>query len=337
MQPYIHAPVESAEANATEATVLNLDAPDAGTTVPLAMNDFDSIAGYYSDSSGNQGSVAAPARTLQPGTTIFHSHQAKARDYIFAGISQAQEDLPVMSFVHNSSNTLGTLNIGTAPISSHYYGEIRQGARSVVYVANGMQVTGGTLQIDQQAGARLILDGDSSLNDGTISANGGALVLDGTLTLGPGPATLLDLDKEKLKGHGTIVQLGEVGTIKVGQVAPGTKFEISGGVLAIDDPLSFRGRIGPLPTGSGPALGLFGVVEVYQAFDTARATFDASTGVLALLDSNGHDLGNIRFSGNISGLHLTKSSNPSLNYISINDQGTQGIGVGGNIPVSVVG
>ena len=313
----------------------NVDVPGASTTTPLAINDLGEIVGYYSDSSGTHGFVASPAYMLQPGTTIFHSHQTNGKDYIFAGTSQSQADLPVMSFVHNSSNTLGTVSVGTVPASPHFYGEIKQAKQSFVQIANGIMVTDSTLLIDQAADAKLVLDGSSSLNGGTINASTGTLVLNGTITSAPGPVTLLDLSKEKLQGQGTIIQQGESGTIKVGQVASGIKFQIAGGVLEIDDPLSFKGTIGPLPYGNNLALGIFGEVDVYQALDTARATFDTSTGILALLNNKGRDLANVHFAGNISGLHLTKLANPSINYIAINDQETGGIGVGGNIPVSL--
>ena len=322
-----------AYANGQYATI---DVLGASTTVPLEVNDLGEVVGYYTDSSGTHGFAATPAYTLQPGTTTVHSHQADGKDYIFAGASQNRTDLPVMSFVHNSSNTLGAISVGTVPTSPHYYGAIKQGKQSFVRIASGIKVTDSTLLIDQVAGAKLVLDGNSALNGGTISASAGTLVLDGTITLGPGPVTLLDLDKEKLQGHGTVIQQGESGTIRVGRVAPGVKFQIAGGVMAIDDPLSFKGTIGPLPYGNNLALGIFGEVDVYQAYDTARATFDTSTGVLALLNGKGRDLADIQFSGNVSGLHLTKLANPSVHYIAINDQGTQGIGVGGNIPVSLV-
>ncbi|MDR3531658.1 MAG: hypothetical protein P4L90_14035, partial [Rhodopila sp.] len=278
--------------------------------------------------------------TLPPGTTTFRSFEADGNDYIFAGISQSLGSLPVMSFITGSLNFPDSVIVGTAPSSSPAYGEITQGPFSYVQILDGMQATNGTLTIDQKVGARMVLDGNSQIGDGgtiDVSSNGtGTFTLNGTITLNPLGSNLLDLQNEYLNGHGTVVQQGENDTTQVGRVASGTTFELTGGTLAIEKPLSFRGTIGPLGSPGNAAIGIFGEVAVYNALDTVRATFDTSTDVLSLLDSCGRDLGNFHLSGDVSGVHLTKFSEPAFNYIAMNDSGNSGIGVGGNIPISVI-
>jgi hypothetical protein len=77
-------------------------------------------------------------------------------------------------------------------------------------------------------------------------------------------------------------------------------------------------------------------VDIYNASDTAKATFDASDDLLSMLNSSGQVLARVPLAGDVSGLHVNKLSTPNFNFIAINDGGNAGIGAGGNIPVTIV-
>jgi hypothetical protein len=136
-----------------------------------------------------------------------------------------------------------------------------------------------------------------------------------------------------LNGNGVVMIQGQNATVTVGAVGPGTTFEVIAGTLAIEDPLSFAGTIGPTNGPGSAAIGVAGEVNVYNALATAGATFDTSTGVLSLLDSVGQVLANLHLAGDVSGVHVTKFA--GADYIAINDGADAGIGVGGNIAVTV--
>jgi hypothetical protein len=277
------------------------------------------------------GTPKAPPVKLPPGVTT-----VDAKDYIFAGASQSASDLPVLQFLDNSKTTVNSFTVGGAFPTPKEYGEVAQGAGSYVDVTSGLTVNNGVLTVAQQAGAQLVLDGSSLIENGgtligTSPGGQGTVTVNGTVTVAAIGSNTLDLEGVQATGSGAVIQRGENDITHVSKVND-LQFQIDGGALVIDNALPFDGTIGPAPGDPNTqAIGIFGLVEVLgPALSTSAATFDTSSGVLSLFDGGGQYLGGLRFSGDASGLTLAVTSGLPSNYLSITDHPG---GSGGSIPI----
>lgn len=167
----------------------------------------------------------------------------------------------------------------------------------------------------------------------TVPASGGqgTFTDNGTVNLGALGTNVLNLNNVTLAGSGFIQQQGENDATYVSAVS-GVDFAVSGGTLTLANPTGFNGTIGPISATSGAAaMGTFGQVDIMNAMNVAKGSFDTTTGMLSLLNSAGSDMGDIHFGGVATGLRLTQepARGSSSAYLAINDQGT-----GGNIPLT---
>jgi hypothetical protein len=307
------------------------DLPDGtGGSFTLALFPQDTI--------GEPVPPTSPRPGLPPGVTTIADHQADGNCYILDGASDSVADLPVLSFLNDTTNKLSSVFVGdpssTVPPVGAGYGGMVLGVNAHVKIAHGLTVSNGTLNVDEAPSSVLELNGSSRLeHNGTLTvgsfSNQGSMKLDhnATLTLDVIGSNRLNLAGVKVTGSGTIVNAGESDITRVGSVGKHVTIAVQNGELDIDRPGVFDGTIGP-STGTGQAIGLFGEVRLFQAMNAASATFDTSTGFLDVLNSSGQDLAHLHFGGDASDLVLSKVS--GQNYLSIVDQP----GRTGDVPIS---
>ncbi len=260
-----------------------------------------------------------------------------------------------LSFIYPQKIVVGTVYVNsfpglpTTPFAEATTNEPNAGTNLVI--KGGVDVNDGIFTADMTAGTTLTLDGNSTI--GAVYSSQGAgfnvftsdtgptlgtkLKLNGTITLGAVGQNTLSLEDVNTIG-GTVVENGESDLVHVGVnpsgdpdagigTVTGTDFRINSGVMTMLGPSGFKGTIGPVSSSdpNAPAIGIFGEVEIYNALQTASATFDTSTGMLSLLDASGKDLGDLHFAGNVSGLRLNAIPLNGLGYIAINDAGSGGV------------
>jgi hypothetical protein len=289
--------------------------------------------------------LLSTTHTLAPGTTTtFQFGLDNGDSFIFAGTSLG--DAPTLQFLgiggFGSTNTTGALVVKGTPGSPNApaFGKITQAAHADVVDRGGFQITDGALTDTMAGRATLTIENTSTLANGgslTVSSAGqGTVRIDGTINVGAGGTNVLNLNDVNVVGTGVVIQQGENDTTLVSSVK-GVDFVVDGGTLTLANPTGFNGTIGPISAAAAaPAMGIFGEVDVLNAMDVAKGSFDTTTGMLSLLNSAGADLGDIHFAGDPSGLHLTQvPAFPGHSaHLAINDQGTSGDGAGGNIPLT---
>lgn len=112
---------------------------------------------------------------------------------------------------------------------------------------------------------------------------------------------------------------------------PGLTFEVDGGILNITSMAGFKAAIGPHLGGqTSQSIGLFGEVDVYDAFRAASAKFDTGTGVLSISDAGDNLLGKLNLRSDPRGLTLTTENNVHGQYLAMTDHPS---GSGGNVPI----
>ena len=261
---------------------------------------------------------------LTSGTTTISEPVADGTNFILAGTST---NAPTLQFI-GGIGTANAYSIGSFIADN---GNVNVGAGATVDVTNGVQVLGGALNLDQSYGSLVTLDGNSTINGGG-SVNdeaggayvGAGFIINGTIDVGSVGANGLGLASlDGLGGNGTIRQTGQSDVTDVGAVGSGLHFDIRAGELTIGSSFgTFDGTIGPT-NGNGPALGPTGTVDFYPAgfliSEVQGASYDTSTGMLALLASNGRDLANFHFSGNASGLDVSMTAASTGSFVSITD------------------
>jgi len=284
-------------------------------------------------------------RTLAPGTTTsFQFLHDTGDSFIFAGTSPS--DAPTLQFLGTgglgSISITGALIVNGTPGSANApaFGKITQAAHTHVIDRGGFQITDGTLTDTMTGHATLAIENAGTLANGgslTVSSSGqGTVRIDSTVSLGALGANVLNLNDVNVVGTGVVNQQGENDATFVSSVS-GVDFAVNSGTLTLADLTGFKGTIGPASAAAdAPAMGIFGEVDILNALDVARGSFDTTTGVLSLVNSAGTDLGDIHFAGVASGLRLNQV--PSIGghspHLAINDQGTSGNGAGGNIPLT---
>jgi probable HAF family extracellular repeat protein len=328
------------------------DIPQASNVVSLSINDAGQIGVFESEATGATTSVdksfiATPAATVTqavtppPGNTALQYGQDAGDTFIFAGT--AAGNAPTLQFLGTggtgANNTTGALVVTGTP-NAPAYGNITQAANANVVDSGGFQISNGTLLDSMAAGTTLSISNTGTIaNSGTvdISSNGqGTFSVSAAINLSARGTNVLNLNGVAVTGAGVIDQQGENDATYVSSVA-GTDFEISGGVLTLANPTGFNGTIGPISATAGaPSIGAFSQIDILNAINVAKGSFDTTTGMLSLLNASGTDIGNVHFAGVATGLRLTQepARGSSSAYLAINDQGTSGNGAGGNIPLT---
>jgi hypothetical protein len=280
---------------------------------------------------------ASTVRLFPTGVITVGAHQGDGKDYIFAGTSDAINDLPMLQFISNAANSPNTVTVGTGfPANGPVvFGKIMLASGSNVTLINGLNANHGSLAIDHTLGSVLTLNNTSTIdNDGSVvsapQSNGAHLTINGTLTMGAIGNNVLNLDGEQVNGKGSVVIQGENDKATVRTVDGPVHFTVNGGSLILLDPTSFQGVIGPVNGTGAQSIGIFGSLSLSQTDDVSHATFDTSVGVLHLLTNSNQDRGDLQFAGNASGLSLTRQTLNGSSFIAVNDHP----GGGGNIPLS---
>ena len=253
-----------------------------------------------------------PSALLTTGVTMFQPSDAND-SFIFAGT--AANTPPTLNFLGGSS-TVNALEIngivGVAATTN--YGNVNQQPGANVEVTGGIQISNGSMTDAFFPGDTLTVDGASTIdNGGTFALDGpGNFVLNGTVTVGADGNNVLDVSQGIVSG-GTIVQNG--GMVNAGTVTA-TDFQVNGGALQIGGLTGFDGTIGGP---SGPAIGQFGEVNVFNAENVAQASLDTTTGLLTFQDSTGNALGSLQFAStdDLFGLELSR---PAGGPLVITDQ-----------------
>jgi hypothetical protein len=195
------------------------------------------------------------------------------------------------------------------------YGMLESFTYSPVVVDNGVRVSHGTLIIDGVYGT-FTLDGTSKVENGTLDADGGryrinSTTLNGSLTVGNNATA--DFTDGDLTGNGTITTTGHSSVISVGGGGLGDVKDVTfdlrqGGVLNIDDPMSFLGTVdmgrdttvnintSPYSTPASGALG------------AASEVWDIRTDVLTILGSAGQVVATAQFGAGTPELFATQNT-----------------------------
>ena len=273
--------------------------------------------------------------TITSGDTDFQAGAETNDSFIFAGTSPT--DLPTLTFIGNFGGLMnedlffhpafdtpppdtvgaliitGTLGVGSQP----NFGNINQLPGADVEVTGGLHISDGSMTDAIFSGTSLTVDGNSNIdNGGTFAIDGsGEIILKGTVTIGSMGNNLLDLSQGTVVG-GTIIQNG--GVVNATSVSM-TDFQVNGGALQIGALASFQATIGEP---SGPAIGQFGEVNVFNEQNVAQASLDTTTGLLTLQDSGGNALGSLQFAStdDLTGLHVSNSAS-SPGVVTITDPG----------------
>ena len=171
---------------------------------------------------------------------------------IFAGTSATAP--PAVEMEGNASPPAPFYDLNEVIVSGSKavpnYGILEAFTYSPVVIDNGVHVSNGALSINGVYGT-FTLDGRSTVENGTLGVGGGRYrinetTLNGSLTVG-NHATA-DFTNGDLVGSGTITTTGNSSTVNVGGGGLGdvkdVTFDLSrGGVLNIDDPMSFLGTV----------------------------------------------------------------------------------------------
>ena len=105
-------------------------------------------------------------------------------------------------------------------------------------------------------------------------------------------------------------------------VGAGETVVLDGGMLSLTNGMNFLGTI----TDSAPAasrIGPIASVGVYNALDAVQETFNRTTGVLSLFDTQGATVANLKFAGT-GDLYATPTSGLATNYIAITSHASAG-------------
>jgi len=238
----------------------------------------------------------------------------------FAGTSAAFGQDPVVTFLGN--DTIGRISIsGTAQTPE--YGAVSV-APGVSVAVGGIDLSYGSFAVAERPYGALTVTGTSNITHGsTVTATAysgvGAFTLDGVMNI-DGSSTV-NLDYLPINGSGTFNLTGKNALLRMGQVGADTVVKLDGGVLSLRDGMHFLGTI----TDSSPAAGVispFAEVDVYNAMDAVRQSYDTTTGMFGLFNAQGVPVANLHFSGT-GPLHAFKTSGLPTDHIVISEHPSQ--------------
>jgi hypothetical protein len=137
------------------------------------------------------------------------------------------------------------------------------------------------------------------------------------------------MDDVAVSGGGTFHLTGGAALLRVGAVAAGETVVLDGGMLSLADGMNFLGTI----TDAAPAVSRIGPtasVDVYNALDAVRETFNPTTGMLDLYNAQGTEVTGLRFAGT-GELYAAPTTSLPTNYIAITSHPTSGA-----LPVTLI-
>jgi hypothetical protein len=188
-----------------------------------------------------------------------------------------------------------------------------------------LTVKAATLFVNEGPGTNVTFNGNSRIiNGSTLTATGysgsGIYTVNGTMNI-DGSSTV-NMDYVKIGGTGTFHLTGESALLRAGTVGAGETVVLDGGMLSLTNGMNFLGTI----TDSAPAssrIGPISSVDIYNAMDAVRETFDRATGVLQLFGAQGTELANLKFAGT-GDLYAAPTSGLATNFIAITSHPSAG-------------
>jgi hypothetical protein len=267
-----------------------------------------------------------PNHTLHNGqSATVAADQWDGDSLVFTGSEQAS------TVTFTGPNTLaGVTDIGAAARPNHADINLMPGGTLTV---GRLVVDAASLAINERPGASVTFDGTSRIsNDSTLTATGyagtGLYTVNGTMTVDGTSA--VNMDDVSVAGTGTFHLTGDAALLRVGAVAAGETVVLDGGMLSLANGMDFLGTI----TDAAPSVSRIGPtasVDVYNALDAVRETFNPTTGMLALYNAQGSEVAGLRFAGT-GELYAAPTTSLATNYIAITSHPMSGA-----LPVSLIG
>lgn len=232
----------------------------------------------------------------------------------FAGTSTAFGQTPTATFT--GANTLANItDTGSATIHG-------QGAITLMpggaLTTGGLTVNAATLYINERPGTTVTLNGTSTIANGsTLTATGyagaGTYFVNGRMNIDA--TSTVNMDYVTVKGTGTIHLTGNA-LLRAGVVSSTSETVVlDGGMLSLTNGMNFQGTI----TSSTPAssrIGALASVDIYNAIDAVRETFNRTTGMLGLFNAQGKEVASLKFAGT-GDLYAAPTTGLATNYIAI--------------------
>jgi hypothetical protein len=183
---------------------------------------------------------------------------------------------------------------------------------------SGMLISSATMTLSERFGANLVLGGVSQVVHGstltaTLFRGYGTYTVNGVMTIDA--TSTVNMDYVSITGSGQFHLTGEDALARMGSVGSGNTVVLDGGMLSLANGMDFQGTI----TDSAPAasrIGAFSSVDVYNAMNAVRETFNETTGILNLFDANGGMVANLKFTGT-GDLYAAPTTGMATNYIAI--------------------
>ena len=232
----------------------------------------------------------------------------------FAGTSTAFGQTPTAIFT--GPNTLaGIIDTGTA--AAHGQAAINLMPGSAL-TTGGLTVNAATLYVSERPGTSVTLNGTSTIAHGsTLTAtgygDGGVYVVNGRMTIDA--TSTVNMDYVAVKGSGTIHLTGNA-LLRAGVVSSTSETVVlDGGMLSLTNGMNFQGTI----TSSAPAssrIGALASVDIYNAMDAVRGTFNRTGGMLGLFNAQGGQVASLKFAGS-GDLYAAPTTGLATNYMAI--------------------
>ncbi|MDR3532931.1 MAG: hypothetical protein P4L90_20535 [Rhodopila sp.] len=249
------------------------------------------------------------------------AHQWDGDSLAFAGTSSASGPVPIATFT--GPNTLsGITDIGAATATGYGIIDLMPGG---ALTTGALNINHAILSINERPGSSVSFNGISRvINGSTLTATGyagvGTYTVNGTMNI-DGTSTV-NMDYVAVAGTGTFHLTGEDALLRVGTVGAAETVVLDGGMLSLTNGMNFLGTI----TDSAPAssrIGPTASVDVYNALDAVRETFDQTTGVLGLFNTQGTEVANLKFAGT-GALYAAPTAGLATNYIAITSHASAG-------------
>lgn len=261
-------------------------------------------------------------KTLYHGQTItVTADQFNGDSLAFDGnVSMPRQTASVM--FTGAGHLLSITDVATTTLPAFEAINLMPGA---ALTTEGLTLTGANLAVVERAGARMTFNGSSQITRGGIlTAAGfggaGAFTVNGTMTI-DGSSTV-NMDYVDVEGFGTIHLTGENALLRAGKVGANETVVLDGGSLSLTNGMSFLATI----RNSAPAVSRIGpisVVQIYNAMTAVQETFNRATGELALLDAQGKEVADLRFTG-AGDLYAAPTSGLATDYIAITSHPSAG-------------
>ena len=239
------------------------------------------------------------------------SHQWDNTSLTFTGTSTAAGQMAAATFI--GANALSTItDIGSASARGSAAINMMPGSA----LATGqLTLSAATLALCERPSGKVTLNGTTNISNGsTLTATGlgtggytvnGTMNIDGSSTVNMGCVTVSGSGTFNLTGAGAMLRLGTVGA--------GETVALHGGMLSLANGMSFLGTITGMAAASSPATP---TVEVYNAMNAVRETFNQTSGVLSLFSAQGTEVANLRFAGG-GNLYAAPTTGLATNFIAI--------------------